>query len=241
MTLIFEELDWQTTPFGDISLRKRTEPRLDNLLIFEVKLNDDFLMSSLFVEAEEQLSTIGLAKLKANGHDKDLNVIVGGLGLGYTALTALNDKDVKQLRTIDVMQPVISWHKQGILPIGDVLNTDERSELIHSNFFDVATDAKQGFLNDVQVDAVLLDIDHSPSHWLNETNRDFYTQESLQAVVNKIKSGGVFGLWSNELPDDDFIALLNTVFASTEAHVVRFPNPYSGGESINSVYVSTVD
>ena len=71
-------------------------------------------------------------------------------------------------------------------------------------------------------------------------NRDFYTPESLTAVANKIKSGGVFGLWSNELPDQDFISLLNTVFASTEAHVVRFPNPYSGGESINSVYVSTV-
>lgn len=240
VALIFEELDWQSTPLGDISLRKREEPRLDNLLIYEVKLNDDFLMSSLFVEAEEQLSTLGLTQLKANGHNKNLNIIVGGLGLGYTALTALNDTDVKQLRTIDVMQPVISWHKQGILPVGNILDTDDRSELIHGNFFDIATDAQQGFLDEVQVDAVLLDIDHSPSHWLNEVNRDFYTPASLTAVANKIKSGGVFGLWSNELPDQDFIDLLNTVFASTQAHIVRFPNPYSGGESINSVYISTV-
>ncbi len=240
MDLIFEELDWQSTPFGEISLRKRTEPRLDNKLIFEVKLGEEFLMSSLFVEAEEQLSTLALAKLKQMGRDKDLNVIVGGLGLGYTALTALKDSAVKQLRTIDVMQPVISWHQQGILPIGDILETDPRSTLIHSDFFAVSIDEKAGFLNDSPVDAVLLDIDHSPSHWLNESNRSFYTLESLEKMSRKIKSGGLFGLWSNELPNQEFIDHLNKVFASTEAHIVSFDNPYSGGESTNSVYLSTV-
>lgn len=240
MTLIFEELDWQTTPLGDISLRKRSEPRLNNLLIYEVKLNEDFLMSSLFVEAEEQLSKISLAKLKENGHDKNLSIVVGGLGLGYTAVTALNNHNVTQLRTIDVMQPVISWHKKGILPVGNILDTDTRSELIHEDFFKVAIDTQKGFLNEKPVDAVLLDIDHSPSHWLNETNRQFYTQESLSAVAKKIKPGGIFSLWSNDAPDQDFIKLLNTVFIETDAHIINFPNPYSGGESINSVYVSTV-
>lgn len=240
MNLIFEELDWQETPLGDISLRKRSEPRLDNLVIYEVKLGEEFLMSSLFVEAEEQLSILGLEKLKANGHTQNLNVVVGGLGLGYTALTALKDNDVSQLRTIDVMKPVISWHQQGVLPVGDTLETDSRSELIHADFFKVATDVQQGFGDQTQVDAVLLDIDHSPRHWLNQSNSGFYTKESLTAVANKIKTGGVFALWSNELPDQAFIDLLNTVFVSTDSHIVRFPNPYSGGKSINSVYISTV-
>lgn len=237
---IFEELDYQSTPLGDISLRRRSEPRLDNQIIYEVKLGDEFLMSSLFVEAEEQLSTLGLAKLKSNGHAEKLSVVVGGLGLGYTALTALQNSAVTALRTIDVMQPVISWHQQGILPVGDVLASDPRSELIHGDFFAIASDDSTGFLNNVQVDAVLLDIDHSPRHWLNESNRRFYTNESLLRMAAKIKSGGIFGLWSNELPDQPFIDLLDTVFASTESHIVRFANPYSGGESINSVYISTV-
>jgi len=240
MDNIFEELDWQSTPLGDISLRKRSEPRLDNKLIYEVKLGDEFLMSSLFVEAEQQLSKLALAKRKDSGADKDLDVVVGGLGLGYTALTALNDASVSQLRTIDVMQPVINWHQQGILPVGDVLEKDPRSTLIHGDFFEIATDQQEGFLNDAQVDAVLLDIDHSPSHWLNEGNSDFYTVESLTRLTRKIKSGGVFGLWSNELPDQAFISHLNKVFASTDAHVVSFDNPYSGGKSTNSVYVCVV-
>jgi len=240
MELIFEELDFQPTPLGDISLRRRSEPRLDNQIIYEVKLGDEFLMSSLFVEAEEQLSSLGLAQLKANGHVQDLRVVVGGLGLGYTALTALQNPAVAELRTIDVMQPVISWHQQGILPVGDVLATNERSELVHADFFAVATDSKAGFIDQQPVHAVLLDIDHSPSHWLNEHNSSFYTLDSLAAVARKIHSNGVFALWSNDWPDDDFVALLDQVFINTAAHVVRFDNPYSGGESINTVYVSTV-
>jgi spermidine synthase len=240
MQHIFEELDYQKTPLGDISLRKRSEPRLDNILIYEVKLGDEFLMSSLFVEAEEQLSALGLQRLKLNGHKDDLNIVVGGLGLGYTALTAVNDKSVARLRTIDVMQAVIDWHRQGLLPVGNELAVNPNSELIHGDFFAIATDDHLGILEATKVHAILLDIDHSPSHWLNQGNSGFYNQSSLQKMSGKIVEGGVFGLWSNERPDPQFTELLNSVFSHTEEHVVSFPNPYSGGESINSVYISTV-
>ncbi|NND81432.1 MAG: spermidine synthase [Gammaproteobacteria bacterium] len=237
MKSVFEELDWQQTPLGEISLRKRSEPRLDHKIIYEVKLGDEFLMSSLFVEAEEQLAALGLAKLKSNGHGAALQVIVGGLGLGYTALSALQDSSVARVRTIDVMGPVIDWHQRGLLPIGDVLATDPRSSLIEGDFFALATDPRSGFCDDDPVHAVLLDIDHSPSHWLKQGNQSFYNATALTAMATKIVSGGVFGLWSNELPDQRFIELLREVFDQVEAEVVRFDNPYSGGESTNSVYL----
>ncbi|RBP51410.1 spermidine synthase [Arenicella xantha] len=241
MSLIFEEIDFQKTPLGDISLRRRTEPRLDNKLIYEVKLGEEFLMSSLFVEAEEQLSELGLAKLHENGHDDPLDIIVGGLGLGYTALKALQDDSVGKLRVIDVMAPVIQWHRDAVLPIGDVLAAHARCELVLGDFFEIATDQHVGFQDDLQVHAVLLDIDHSPQHWLNDSNAAFYTEESLQKVANKILSGGVFGLWSNDVPDQAFIDRLNQVFAYTDAHLITFDNPYSGGVSTNSVYICTVN
>lgn len=240
MEHIFEELDYQQTDLGEISLRRRSEPRLDNILIYEVKLGDEFLMSSLFVEAEERLAEYGVDRLVENGFTDPIDVVVGGLGLGYTALTALHDKRVGRVRTIDVMQPVISWHQAGILPIGDVLHSNPNSELIHGDFFALATNESQGFCDEMPVDAVLLDIDHSPTHWLNEQNSDFYSVDSLSRVAAKIKPNGVFALWSNELPDPSFVDRLDEVFKATQAHVVAFPNPYSGGESTNSVYVSTV-
>ena len=77
MSARFEELDWRETPMGEISLRRRREPALD-VDVFEVRLGDEYLMSSLFTVAEIELSRLGLAAHRATG----LDVLVGGLGLG---------------------------------------------------------------------------------------------------------------------------------------------------------------
>src|SRR6187402_3307430 len=57
-SMIFEELDYQETPMGELTLRRRTFNGAD---VFEVKLGDEYLMSSLFVVAEEELAHLGLA------------------------------------------------------------------------------------------------------------------------------------------------------------------------------------
>jgi spermidine synthase len=237
MILDFEELDYQETPLGEISLRRRAEPRLEGKILYEVKLGDEFLMSSLFTESEIQLAKLGLAALNGS----ELDVVVGGLGLGYTAVAALENPSVRSLQVIDVMQPVIDWHRQGLVPLGKQLVSDPRCKLVHADFFAVASSSDGGFDQthpDRLVHAVLLDIDHSPSHWLNSGNSAFYTSEALGNMANKIYPGGVFGLWSNDPPDENFITLLDTVFESSESHVVAFPNPYQGGESSCTVYVA---
>ncbi len=243
MSLVFEELDYQKTPLGDISLRRRSEPRLDGKVLYEVKLNDDFLMSSLFTEAEIQLARLGLTALKEHNHKQDLDIIVGGLGLGYTAVAALEDPSVKSLRVIDVMAPVIDWHQRGLVPLGEKLTSDPRCTLVHADFFGLATSSTGFDPADPNrlVHAVLLDIDHSPSHWLNSGNSTFYTEHALTNMAKKIHPGGIFGLWSNDPPEKEFTNLLESVFESTKSHIVSFPNPYSGGESTNTVYIAHKD
>jgi len=253
LNLIFEELDFQETPLGEISLRKRSEPRLDNKLIYEVKMNEEFLMSSLFVEAEVQLAKLGLNALESFDFSKSntennsgYDVIVGGLGLGHTAFEALQNPLLKSLRVIDVMEPVIRWHQEGLVPLGNELTADVRCELILADFFAVATTDTAGFnvgsnsdISENKVHAVLLDIDHTPDFWLSSSNRDFYTVNSLSAMADKIYPNGIFGLWSDERePSSQFIDLLNQIFASSEAHIVEFPNPYTGKSSSNTVYLA---
>ena len=63
MTIDFEELDYRPTALGDLVLRRRRDPRIGNVEIFEVKLGDDFLMSSLFHDSEIALADLGLARL----------------------------------------------------------------------------------------------------------------------------------------------------------------------------------
>jgi len=60
-----KELGYEQTPLGELTLRRRPEPLLQNREVFEVKLGDEYLMSSLFTEAEQQLATLGLAGLTA--------------------------------------------------------------------------------------------------------------------------------------------------------------------------------
>jgi hypothetical protein len=50
--------------------------------------------------------------------------------------------------------------------------------------------------------------------------------------------GGVFALWSDDPPDDEFLEKLGNVFATARAHVVTFPNPLTESESASTVYVA---
>ena len=236
---LFEELDFESTPLGDISLRRREEPRLDGRILYEVKLGDEFLMSSLFVDAEVALSTLSLERLNR----PNANIVVGGLGLGHTAAAALDDPTVASVRVIEVMAPVIRWHQHAMVPLGERLSNDPRCVFVLADFFSLAMSDSDGFdadKPDVKADVLLLDIDHSPVHWLNSGNAGFYSVSGLQKMARKINTGGLFGMWSNDPPDDRFVKLLEQVFDAVESHVVAFANPYSGGESTNSVYIAQV-
>ncbi|MFC2079064.1 spermidine synthase [Candidatus Bipolaricaulota bacterium] len=236
MRVDFEELDYRETPLGDISLRRRADPRLDGKILYEVKLGDEFLMSSLFTTAEIQLARVGLAGLEGDSWD----IVVGGLGLGYTAAEVLRHASVKSLVVVELMDAVIDWHRRGLVPLGEVLVSDPRCTLLCADFFELV-ESSGGFNRSDPTQlahAILLDIDHSPSHWLNPDNSAFYTAAALRCVTEKLHPGGVFGLWSNDPPDANFIRLLDTVFQSSVTHVVTFPNPYLGGESSNTVYLA---
>src|SRR4051812_16195560 len=116
-----KELGYENTPLGELTLRRRAEPGLDDQVVFEVKLGDEYLMSSLFTEAEQQLAVLGLG-----GLDGELDVVVGGLGLGYTAAEALKNEKVSRLLVIELFQTVIDWHRDGLLPMSSAIIEDDR-------------------------------------------------------------------------------------------------------------------
>jgi spermidine synthase len=240
MEIIYEELDYQETPLGPISLIRRSELRLNNVIIYEVKLGEEFLMTSLFTESEIQLAKLALAAIRSN--DQCLDIVVGGLGLGYTARAALEDSRVRSVNVIDIMQPVIDWHEQGLVPLGDELTAEPRCSFTHADFYIVASSQQNGFIAEnphQKVHAVLLDIDHSPTHLLNAGHGDFYTETCLTLLADKLLPGGVFGLWSNDQLDHQFMHLLDLVFDDTESHVVTFANPYIDGESSCTIYLAS--
>ena len=237
MNPLFAILDAQPTSMGELILRRRRMLELDGREVYEVKLGEEFLMSSLFHEAEVALADLGLAPI-AGDH---LEVVVGGLGLGYTAAAALKHTRIASLLVIDALAPVIAWHRNGLVPLGATLTNDPRCRLIHGDFFAMADEPAAGFDPDQpgrRFDAVLLDIDHSPVKLLRAGNRRLYEPPGLRRLAGHLKSGGVFALWSDDPPDEGFLRDLRGVFAEAAAHVVRFANPLTGGTSANTVYVA---
>jgi spermidine synthase len=220
---------------GVISLRRRVEPSLD-IEVYEVKLGDEFLMSSLFTVAEVELARLGLAQAV----DADLDIVVGGLGLGYTAQTALADPRVRSLVVVEALGEVIGWHQRRLLPDTVELASDPRVRLQRGDFFAMA-DSDTGFDTETpgrRFHAVLLDIDHTPRHVLHPSHSAFYTPAGLRKLAGHLHPGGVFALWSDDPPDADFEAVLGEVFDHSEASIVRFANPLTGGYSTNTVYVA---
>jgi len=163
------EIDWQSTPFGEISLRRRHDPVLDQE-VFEVLLGDECLMSSSFTAAEEELAATALDSVSGN----ELRVLVGGLGPCAES----------------------SW------------------------------------------DAVIVDIDHSPRHTLAPGNEWLDTDAGTRALAALLDDEGVFALWSNDPPDEEYLQVLRGTFPRVSSHVVSFPNPLQGGEATNTVYVA---
>lgn len=235
MSALFAELSSASTSMGVISLRRRREPSR-NVDVYEVKLDDDFLMSSLFTVAEIELARLGLAACEAD----ELDVVVGGLGLGYTAIAALDDTRVRSLAVIEALPQVIGWHEDGLLPDVSGLTADRRTQLVQGDFF-----ARLAIGDDLdptapgrRFHAILVDIDHSPTHVLHPSHAPFYRPEGLCRLATHLQPGGVFALWSDDPPDTDFLSSLGHVFGHTETHVVTFPNFYTGAESANTVYVA---
>ena len=234
MSSLFEELDYSLTPIGPISLRRRRELSL-GVDVFEIKLGEEFLMSSLFTASEKALASLALEALSGEA----LEIAVGGLGLGYTAQAILQSERVSSLVVVELLQEVIDWHERGLLPISDALVNDHRCRILPGDFFHLATQ-RDGFDENHsgrQFDAILLDVDHSPKALLDGRSSSFYRPESLSQLANHIKPGGVFALWSDDQPDPQFTETLLQVFRSARGEPVTFHNPLLHKDHTQTVYI----
>ena len=234
MNAFFEELDYQQTALGELILRRRRALEMGGREVYEVKLNEDFLMSSLFHEAEVALTDLGLDGLSGDA----LDIVVGGLGLGYTAAAAMKYSQVARMTVVEALAPVIDWHQRELVPNGALLSNDDSCRYVNADFFALARG--DGFDPDEaghQFDAILLDIDHTPDALLNPAHGDLYTVEGLTRLRAFLKPGGVFAMWSNDAPEKGFMDILSHVFSEVQGHVVEFENPIQGNTAENGVYV----
>lgn len=229
----YEELDHGMTPIGELVLRRRKVLSLGGADVYEVKLNGQFLMSSLVNDAEIALAEWVLPTLEFDACD----VVVGGLGLGYTAAAALDGDNVRSVTVVEYIDRVIDWHRLGMVPLANLLTSDPRCRIIHADFFD-AVSCENKTLELPQYHAILVDIDHSPQALLQPAHAEFYSRTGLTNLAKRIHPGGIFALWSADPPDTEFLDALRGVFATVEFRECHFQNPLLDEDDTNYIVVA---
>lgn len=227
MSRNFEELDYRDSELGELVLRRRRLVSLPDQWIYEVKLAGRFLMSSLVTDSERELATRALAQLQGNA----LRVLIGGLGLGYTAAAALADARVAAVDVVERLPEVIEWHRRGLVPLGESLCAEARCRFVLGDCLQLLqTDSGARY------DAILIDIDDSPIHVLDESHAAFYAVAGLTAAKQNLRPGGVFALWTSLPAEPEVTARLQQAFGDAWVEEVRFDNPSLEEPEVNALY-----
>lgn len=211
----FEILAYEETPLGLLCLRRREILSQPGTLVTEVTLNHEFLMSSYLTASERALTEVGLERVLGG---EELRVLIGGLGLGYTAASALDSVMVNHVEVVEFLPQVISWLESGLVPLAERLNADERLEVTHGDIYErLSRPGEQEF------ELIAIDVDHSPEDVLGEQSQGFYSREGLTRAKSHLTKGGVLGVWSYD-ESSPLLANMKEVFGTVTVEKVTVMN-----------------
>lgn len=211
---LFEILAYEPTDLGMLCLRRREVLHEPGTIVHEVTLNHEFLMSSYINASEKAVAEVALEMHTG----ANLKVLVGGLGLGYTAHAALQSDRVTRCDVIEFLPQVIDWMRDGMVPLSEEMNADPRVNLIHGDVYATLVGPCER-----EYDLVIIDVDHSPDEHLGTANAGFYTVRGLERAKQHLAPGGVMGIWSYA-ESSPFLDALREVFREVKVEPVTVFN-----------------
>lgn len=169
------------TARGEIALRERREA---GRVIHELIVAGVFAMDSREVSTETELAGAALARCP-----RPARVLVGGLGLGYTAAALLADPGVEKIVVAEIEGPLIDWATAGLTPQLAALAASPRVELREQ---DIAAALESPGC----YDAILLDVDNGPSFLVHPHNARLYADRPLSQAMSRLAPGGALSIWA---------------------------------------------
>src|SRR5690348_3514035 len=133
------------SPRGEIVLRERRAP--DAPVVHELRVNGVFVMDTLETGSEKALARSALAHV-----DAPRSVLIGGLGLGFTAHEVLADRAVERVVVVEVEDDLVRWLRDGTVPHGPAYLADDRLTVVTADLGVVMAEAKPGSYDLVLVD-----------------------------------------------------------------------------------------
>ncbi len=222
---VFDVLEHAHTPIGTIYLDRHQVPGIDDW-VYQIQIEGQLLMSSVNNVSERRLSTSALALHQGT---QPLRILIGGLGLGYTAQAALASSRVASVRVVEKMDFVTGWMRDGKLPLSKTLMADDRLAIVSGDVYDqLLSPATETF------DLILVDVDHAPTHPLSPDSEPFYSVEGQRRVAEHLEPGGVLAVWSAH-DCDEFANILEKVYPFVDREDVRWNDETGTGTPFHNV------
>jgi len=180
----WKTLETVDTRDGPLELRRRGDR--DALITLAGRV----LMSSHSTRSEEALAQLACEPIAKKAAPQ---VLVGGLGLGYTlkeALALLPEK--AQVTVAELNAQVVEWCKGPVADLSGNALDDPRVEV---QVRDVARVIGAG---KARWDAIMLDLYEGPNNARHGSSDPLYGHSALRRTHTALKPGGVFVVWSEE-------------------------------------------
>jgi len=177
---------------------------------YSIMVNGAELMNSRAHGSEDALAELACARIADRPAPR---VLIGGLGIGYTAAAALKQLGADgRVVVAELVPAVVEWNRG---PLSDLAGHPLQDARITVREIDVALILKaerQAF------DAILLDVDNGPEGMTRKGNDWLYSRAGLEAAFAALRPAGVLAVWSAG-PDQAFAKRL--VHAGFEVEEVR--------------------
>jgi spermidine synthase len=145
------------------------------------------LMTSDDTGSERELGRLTARLLRGTARPQ---VLVGGLGMGYT-LRALLDRLPRRARVVvsELLPPVARWNQERLGHLAAHPMADRRVSL---HLGDVASLVR----GRPEWDAITLDVDNGPDWIVQKRNRALYGREGLNRLIRSLRPRGFLSVWS---------------------------------------------
>ena len=157
---------------------------------FSIRAGNYELMNSRAYGSEETLAKLPCQKITQHPRAR---VLIGGLGMGYTVRSALNELGAKaQVVVAELVPAVVQWNREFLADLAGSPLDDNRVTVHEADVGQMIKTAKEGY------NAILLDVDNGPQALTREDNNWLYSLEGLNKAYAALRPKGVLAIWASE-------------------------------------------
>lgn len=178
---------------------------------YELIINGIFIMASYNNLSSELLirESMKLLTKRAN-----VDILIGGLGMGFTVKEACSYRNVKSIDVVEVGATIVEWNKSYLTPCNRGCLKDGRVQIFIDDFYNYVQQTQKKY------DIISMDIDNGPMMLVRSSNYKVYQDTFFAKIKELLKPCGVFTLWSCN-QDKRMLKQLQHTFSTCREEVIK--------------------